>query len=67
MKPPRLKAQPIAEGIACIGTQERIVWRDYRWNNGQIWRDWLVDPERFADDDIETRPIEKSARTRKRQ
>ncbi len=67
MKPPRLRAQPIAEGIARVNAQEVIVWRDFRWNNGQIWRDWFVDPERFAPEDIETKPIEKAARPRKRQ
>ncbi|WP_197922811.1 hypothetical protein [Thiosulfatihalobacter marinus] len=50
-----------------MNAQEVIVWRDFRWNNGQIWRDWFVDPERFAPEDIETKPIEKAARPRKRQ
>jgi alpha-glucuronidase len=67
MKPPRLRAQPIAEGVALDGDQEVIVWRDFRWNNGQVWRDWFVDPEKFAPEDIETKPIEKAARPRKRQ
>ena len=67
MPPPRLKAQPIAEGIVRANAQEVIVWRDFQWNNGQIWRKWFVDPESFALEDIETRSIEKVARTRTRQ
>ena len=67
MKPPRLRAQPIAEGVVLDGDQEMIVWRDFRWNNGQVWRDWFVDPERFAPEDIETKPIKKVSKTRKRQ
>lgn len=67
MTPLRLKAQPIAEGIARAGTMEEIVWRDFRWNNGQIWRMWLVDPERFAPDDIESRSIDTVDISRKRQ
>lgn len=67
MKPPRLKAQPIAEGIVRVNAQEVIVWRDFRWNNGQVWRKWFVDPEKFAPEDIETKPMEKVSKTRKPQ
>lgn len=57
MTPLRLRAKPIAEGISRVGTHEEIVWRDFLWNNEQIWRMWFVDPRSVTLDDIETRPL----------
>lgn len=48
----RLTALPIVEGVVKNGTDERVVWRDFRWNTGQITRMWLVDP-----DDIDEREV----------
>lgn len=57
MKASRLTAQPVAEGILYNGSFEVILWRDYRWNSGQISRKWFVDPANLDEAKIIIRPL----------
>lgn len=58
MPPPRLTAQPIAEGYLCTSTGRKLVWREFRWNTGKTSKMWFVDPEEVAENQIEIRRIE---------
>lgn len=40
-----LHARPISEGFLIQNHQQRVVWRDYRWNTGVVFRWWFVDPQ----------------------
>ena len=57
MKAARLTAQPVAEGFLKEYSIEVILWRDYRWNNGQVSRMGFVDPNNLNGAKIEIRPI----------
>ncbi len=58
MKPPRLRARPIAEGILRNATSEQVAWRDFLWNTGRVARMWFVDPDSVTDGEIEVRPLD---------
>lgn len=57
MKPPRLRARPIAEGVLRFLSYEQVIWREYLWNNGQVARMWFVDPGEVDELAVETRPL----------
>ena len=57
MPPPRLKAQPIAEGILQTSSGHKLVWREFRWNTGRTDRMWFVDPDVVNEDQIEIRKL----------
>lgn len=58
MRPKQLFALPIQEGIVLICNECHVVWRDYRWNTGQIVRRWFMDRAEFRDAQIRIEPIE---------
>ncbi len=57
MPPPRLTAQPIAEGFTQTSSGPKLVWRDFRWNTGKVIRDWHIDPNEAEGLEIEVRQI----------
>lgn len=44
-----LRARPIAEGVALVGGHRKVIWCDYLWNTGTIFRWWFMDPEEAAE------------------
>lgn len=58
MKPQRLRARPIAEGILRNATGEQVAWRDFLWNTGRVSRMWFVDPDSVNAAEIEVRPLD---------
>lgn len=58
MPPPRLTAQPIAEGFIQTSTGPKLIWREFRWNTGKTNRMWFVDPEDVNEDQIEIRRLD---------
>ncbi len=44
-----LFAKPISEAVMREETTERLVWRDYLWNSGQVIRVWFEDPSAIDD------------------
>lgn len=52
----------MAEGVAIRDGREVYVWRDFRWNNGQVWRMWDVDPGLFDQEEIEVRPMGRTSK-----
>ncbi|MEP3776280.1 MAG: hypothetical protein ABJM43_21795 [Paracoccaceae bacterium] len=58
MKPPRLRARPIAEGTLRNANGEQVAWRDFLWNTGRVSRMWFVDPDSVTEDEIEVRPLD---------
>lgn len=57
MPPPRLTAQPIAEGYFYTSTGRKLAWREFRWNTGKKSKMWFVDPEDVEEDQIEIREL----------
>lgn len=57
MPPPRLIAQPIAEGYLITSAEMKLVWREYRWNTGKTSKMWFVDSEEVDQDQIEIREL----------
>lgn len=53
MPPPRLTAQPIAEGLIQTSSGSKLVWREFRWNTGKRSKMWFVDPEKVSEEQVE--------------
>lgn len=58
MRPKQLFAWPFQEGIVLIRDEYHVVWRDYRWNTGQVVRRWFMDCTKFRAAQIRIEPIE---------
>lgn len=58
MPPPRLTAQPIAEGYMATSAGMKLIWREFVWNTGKTSKMWFVDPEDVEEDQIEIRRME---------
>ncbi|MEM5469543.1 MAG: hypothetical protein ACSHWZ_17800 [Sulfitobacter sp.] len=48
---------PFQEGYLIENATETHIFTDYLWNNGEMTRLWLVDPESLTVEDIVTRPF----------
>lgn len=53
----QLFAEPVREGLIEISGNTHVVWRDYRWNTGQVVRWWFMEAEEVLASDILIRPI----------
>lgn len=62
MPPPRLTAQPIAEGYLMTSAGTKLVWREFRWNTGKTSKMWFVDLEDVDDGPIEIHSMETTKR-----
>ena len=60
MPPPRLTAQPIAEGRIQTSTDTRLIWRDFRWNTGKVSRMWFIDPDGANETEVEVLALDGS-------
>ncbi len=65
MPPPRLAAQPIAEGFLQTSSGSKLVWREFQWNTGKTSKMWFVDPEAVDEDQIEIRQLDRTTRPAK--
>ena len=50
-------AVPFQEGYILEGGTETHVFTDYRWNNGDVWRDWKVDQQHVDLERVTIRPF----------
>ena len=57
MPPPRLAAQPIAEGFLQTSSGSKLVWREFQWNTGKTSKMWFVDPDVVNEDEMEIRKL----------
>jgi len=61
MRPKQLFALPIQEGVVLIRNECHVVWRDYRWNTGEVVRRWFIDCAKFRNAQIRIEPIKVSS------
>jgi hypothetical protein len=63
----QLFAEPVREGLIEISGETQVVWRDYRWNTGQVIRWWFMKAEETLDSEILIRPIAMKSKDRQDQ